>query len=65
MWVDYLIAVLAIAVLLIGWIVVQRISHRFALAHPEFGPPREEGAGCGKSCGCSGGGSCKKKEAGN
>ncbi len=49
---DYLIAAFIIACLLFGWVVVQRITHRFALNHPEFGPPREEGQGCGSTCGC-------------
>ena len=49
---NYLIAILGIAALLSGWIWVQRITLRFALAHPEFGPPREEGkGGCGGCCG--------------
>jgi hypothetical protein len=59
---DYLIAMLAIPLLLISWLLVQQLVRRFALAHPEFGPPREEGGGCGKSCSCSGGGSCKSRK---
>ena len=47
---DYLIAMLVIPVLFGAWIVVQRIVKEFALRHPEFGPPREEGGGCGSSC---------------
>ena len=42
---DYLIAMLVIPVLFGAWIVVQRIVKEFALRHPEFGPPREEGGG--------------------
>ncbi len=46
---DFLIASLAIACMLIVWIGVQRLAYSFARKHPEFGPPREEGGGCG-SC---------------
>ncbi|MBO34148.1 MAG: chemotaxis protein [Rhodospirillaceae bacterium] len=46
---DFLIATVVIACLLMSWIGVQRIVFRFAKNHPEFGPPREEGSGCG-SC---------------
>lgn len=51
---DYLVAVLAIGGMLIGWLVVQRAARAFALRHPEFGPPREEGGGCGGKCTCKG-----------
>jgi hypothetical protein len=51
---DYLIAMSIIPLLLLGWLVVQSITRRYAKSHPEFGPPREEGTGCGKSCQCSG-----------
>ena len=57
---DYLIAMLAVPVLLLGWLAVQSYSRHFAKAHPEFGPAREEGGGCGKACLCSGESSCKK-----
>jgi len=33
--------------LMAGWIAVQRAALRFAAAHPEFGPLRLVGAGCG------------------
>jgi hypothetical protein len=57
---NYLIAILGIAGLLSGWIWVQHITRRFALAHPEFGPPREEGEeGCG-GCACSSGSRCDR-----
>jgi hypothetical protein len=60
MW-DYLIAMTVIPVLMAAWLFVQWVSRKFAEAHPEFGPPREEGGGCGKSCSCSGGSSCTNK----
>ncbi len=42
-----------------GWLWVTKITTNYALRHPEFGPPREEGGGCGGSCSCKSGGSCK------
>ena len=32
------------------WILVQQVARRFAERHPEFGPAREEGGGCGFHC---------------
>ncbi|MCG7884870.1 MAG: chemotaxis protein [Candidatus Thiodiazotropha taylori] len=58
--IDYLIAMTIIPILLLGWLIVQSIARRFAKLHPEFAPPREEGAGCGKSCLCSGN-SCQRQ----
>lgn len=43
------LATLLIALVLGGWLWVQAAARRFAARHPEFGPPREDGAGCG-SC---------------
>lgn len=57
---KYLIAITAVPILLIGWLLVQQLARRFAESHPELGSFREEGGGCGKSCGCSGG-SCQNK----
>lgn len=57
--VDFIIASIAILVLLSGWLFVQQLARRYAARHPEFGPAREEGSGCGKSCMCAGG-SCDK-----
>ena len=50
---KYLIAIAVIFVVLLGWIWVQGQARRYADRHPKFGPAREEGAGCGKSCLCS------------
>lgn len=58
---DYLIAMLAIPALLIAWLIIQRLGREFALRHPDLGPPREEGVGCGSSCGCSGKSACKNR----
>ena len=57
---DYLIAMGLILLMLLGWIGVQHCSRAFAARHPELGPAREEGGGCGGSCGC-GAGSCEKR----
>jgi hypothetical protein len=54
------IAVVSILILLLGWLLVQQLARLFARNHPELGPAREEGQGCGTSCGCHGKGSCKK-----
>ncbi|HNA29889.1 MAG TPA: hypothetical protein PK437_07505 [Thiobacillaceae bacterium] len=62
---TYLVTIgLILAILLFG-IAVQRAYERFAQRHPELGPFRETGKGCG-SCsagsGCSGG-SCDSSTA--
>ncbi|MDH5632161.1 MAG: hypothetical protein OEZ10_04120 [Gammaproteobacteria bacterium] len=44
----------------IAWLLVQTAARRFADRHPELGPAREEGGGCGSHCGCQGD-SCKRK----
>lgn len=57
----YFVAMLLVPGLLLGWILVQEVARRFARAHPELGPFREEGGGCGGNCGCHGGGCQKRK----
>jgi len=47
--------------LLIGWLIIQQIGRRYAQQHPELGDYREQGGGCGKNCGCKGGGSCQNQ----
>ena len=51
---DALLAAILILLLLLGWVWVQQRARDYAARHPEFGPAREEGSGCGSSCGCSG-----------
>lgn len=52
--VDFILAPLAIFILFGGWLWVQKLSRDFAIHHPELGPYREEGSGCGGGChGCS------------
>lgn len=49
---DYLIASGLILIALLAWIWVQGLARKFAARHPELGPAKEEGSGCGKSCLC-------------
>jgi len=60
---NFLIAMLAVPLLLTGWLVVQSIARLFARRHPEFGQAREEGGGCGSSCLCSKG-HCRNRSTG-
>ena len=57
---NFIIAVLVIFGLLAGWIFVQQAARQFAARHPQFGPAKEEGLGCGKNCGCQAG-RCNKE----
>ena len=57
---DYFLAMLVIVVVLAGWVAVQHLARGFAARHPEFGPAREEGSGCGSSCLCRGGTACSR-----
>lgn len=47
MLLKYIITVLIILGLMAGWIAVQHMARSFAARHPELGPAREEGGGCG------------------
>jgi len=58
---DYLLAIGLILLMLIGWVLVQQAARRFAARHPQFGPAKEEGSGCGASCSCSHGRCTKGK----
>jgi len=62
MLITYAITILIILALLAGWIGVQHLSRMFAARHPEFGPAREEGGGCGGLfCLCKDGNKCPKQ----
>jgi len=50
--IRYFTAMLFMLGVLLIWFLVQKFSRQFASTHPEFGPAREEGGGCG------GGGKC-------
>jgi len=60
---TYIIVVLFILVLMIGWIAVQYSARAFSAKHPELGPAREEGGGCGTThCNsCSSSHSCSQE----
>ena len=59
---DMLIAAGVILLVLLGWIRVQQGARDFAARHPEFGPAREEGKGCGAGCHCNGGQCTRRNE---
>ncbi len=56
----YLLAVMIVLLLLLGWIGVQQLTRQYARRHPEFGSAREEGTGCG-GCGCQPG-ECRRDD---
>lgn len=53
--IRYFVAMFFMLAVLFIWITVQRLSRKVAAQHPEFGPAREEGGGCGGGgkCNCS------------
>lgn len=59
---SYIAAVAVIFGLFLCWMLVQYLARAFARRHPEFGPAREEGGGCGKTCLCAGSGQCRLKD---
>lgn len=61
MLIKILITVALIMLLMLTWVSVQHLARLFAARHPQFGPAREEGGGCGKSCGCSGTDRCQSR----
>jgi hypothetical protein len=56
---NLFITIIIIFSLLLAWIFVQQVARKYAANHPELGPVKEEGLGCGKTCGCKPG-SCKQ-----
>ena len=58
---TYLIAVVAVFALFAGWVLVQHAARLFAARHPELGPAREEGGGCGAACTCAMSGHCRRE----
>ncbi len=62
MLLNLITATSLILLLLLGWVGIQQLARLYAARHPELGPAREEGGGCGKSCGCSGGSCQRRKE---
>ena len=57
---NLLITIFIIFTLLVTWIAIQQIARHFAANHPELGAMKEEGLGCGKTCGCKKG-SCDRE----
>ncbi|MBF0471010.1 MAG: chemotaxis protein [Gammaproteobacteria bacterium] len=57
-----LVTTLLILTLLVGWLAVQFMARRHASLHPELGPFREEGGGCGSHCRCDHHESCHHKK---
>jgi len=67
--VRYFVAMFFMLAILFIWIMVQRLSRKVAAQHPEFGPAREEGGGCGgggfggkRKCNCGSVKSCTRKK---
>ncbi|MCK4841661.1 MAG: hypothetical protein KAT04_07230 [Methylococcales bacterium] len=57
---NLLITVIIIFSLLMAWVFIQQAARKYAANHPELGAAKEEGLGCGKTCGCKPG-SCDKE----
>ena len=57
---NLIITIAIIFTLLMAWVLIQQVARKYAASHPELGPMKEEGLGCGKTCGCKGG-SCDQK----
>ena len=49
---QFISSVGIVLLVLLGWVAVQHVARLYARQHPEFGPYREEGSGCGASCRC-------------
>ena len=47
---NWLLTVGALFALILGWVGVQALARRTAAQHPEAGPYREAGGGCGGGC---------------
>jgi len=64
MIIKIILSVLIVFGMLAGWVAVQYLARRFAARHPELGPAREEGEGCGFLCHSKDGQSCRFRRAG-
>ena len=62
MIVTYIVSILIILGLLLGWIIVQHLARLFASRHPDLGPAREEGSGCSFFCFCKDKNTCPKQK---
>jgi hypothetical protein len=52
MLIKLFITVAALLLMLVGWVAIQSAARRTAERHPECGPFREAGGGCGGGKGC-------------
>ena len=59
---KYLIAMAIMVALVFAWVAVQAAARRYAARHPEFGPLREDGKGCGCGSHRCGEAVCKKEK---
>jgi len=59
--INLLVTIAIIFILLMAWVLIQQAARKFAANHPDLGPVKEEGLGCGKTCGCKVG-SCKQED---
>jgi hypothetical protein len=59
----YLLTIGLILLIMLAGMLVDRVYKGFARRHPELGPFRREGGGCGGHCGSSacGGGGCETR----
>ncbi len=57
---NLLITITIIFSVLIAWVLIQQIARKYAANNPDLGPVKEEGLGCGKTCGCKT--SCKQED---
>ncbi len=53
LFIRYFIAMFFMLGALFLWVLVQKYSRKFASEHPELGPAREEGGGCGSGGKCN------------
>lgn len=51
---TYLLAMVVIGLVLLGWVSVEQFARLFAARHPDIGPYHEAGRGCGGRCSCRG-----------
>jgi|GEM_PF-345256 len=61
---NFITACILIFCLMAGWVIIQYLARAFAAKHPELGPAREEGGGCGGLfCHCATpAADCKRKQ---
>lgn len=58
----YIVSIIIIFLVLLGWILAQHMARLFAAKHSEFGPAKEEGGGCSLLCLCKNSDNCAKEK---